>query len=169
MYVRQLLFTIQCVFVLAEHGVAPTKLTHKELKAQESRTQALPSNSFRYDDDVDEDEDEDEDDDEDDDGDDDDDDDDNNDDNEATAPTAPPEPIGDEAFVDQLTTTTAIVTTTERAFVIRINNGKAAYVNVKRGGASGELVEVQGALVEGDVIVKRGTDELREGTPLRGK
>ena len=64
---------------------------------------------------------------------------------------------------------TAIVTTTERAFVIRINNGKAAYVNVKRGGASGELVEVQGALVEGDVIVKRGTDELREGTPLRGK
>ena len=64
---------------------------------------------------------------------------------------------------------TAIVTTTERAFVIRITNGKAVYVNVKRGGASGELVEVQGALVEGDVIVKRGTDELREGTPLRGK
>ena len=64
---------------------------------------------------------------------------------------------------------TAIVTTTERAFVIRITNGKAAYVNVKRGGASGELVEVQGALIEGDVIVKRGTDELREGAPLRGK
>ena len=64
---------------------------------------------------------------------------------------------------------TAIVTTTERSFVIRVTNGKAAYVNVKRGVASGELVEVQGALAEGDVIVKRGTDELREGTPLRGK
>lgn len=64
---------------------------------------------------------------------------------------------------------TAIVTTTEHAFVIRIVNGKAAYVNVKRGAANGELVEVQGALAAGDVIVKRGTDELREGTALRAK
>lgn len=64
---------------------------------------------------------------------------------------------------------TAIVTTTERSFVIRITNGKAAYVNVKRGAASGDLVEVQGLLAEGDVLVKRGTDELREGTALRAK
>lgn len=64
---------------------------------------------------------------------------------------------------------TAVVTTTERSFVIRISDGKAAYVNVKRGAASGELVEVQGALAEGDVVVRRGTDELREGTPLRAK
>ena len=64
---------------------------------------------------------------------------------------------------------TAIVTTTERSFVIRLMDGKAAYVNVKRGAASGDLVEVQGALSEGDVIVKRGTDELREGTALRAK
>ncbi|MBY0507410.1 MAG: efflux RND transporter periplasmic adaptor subunit [Bryobacteraceae bacterium] len=64
---------------------------------------------------------------------------------------------------------TAIVTTTERSFVIRITGGKATYVNVKRGAASGELVEVQGALAVDDVIVKRGTDELREGTPVRAK
>lgn len=64
---------------------------------------------------------------------------------------------------------TAIVTTTERSFVIRLTGGKAAYVNVKKGAAAGEMVEVQGALAEGDVIVKRGTDELREGTALRGK
>ena len=63
----------------------------------------------------------------------------------------------------------AIVTTTERSFVIRVTAGKTAYVNVKRGAASGELVEVQGALAVDDVIVKRGTDELREGTAVRVK
>ena len=64
---------------------------------------------------------------------------------------------------------TAIVTTTERSFVIRVTQGKAAYVEVKRGAASGDLVEVEGPLAEGDVIVRRGTDELREGTVLRAK
>jgi membrane fusion protein (multidrug efflux system) len=63
----------------------------------------------------------------------------------------------------------AIVTTTERSFVIRVVQGKATYVDVKRGAASGDLVEVQGALAEGDSIVRRGTDELREGTAVRPK
>jgi RND family efflux transporter MFP subunit len=60
---------------------------------------------------------------------------------------------------------TAIVTTTERTFVIRVNGGKAEWVNVIRGIASGDLVEVMGALNEGDVIVKRATDEIRDGSP----
>jgi membrane fusion protein, multidrug efflux system len=57
----------------------------------------------------------------------------------------------------------SIVTTNERQFVIRVNDGVAEWVDVKRGAAAGELIEVLGALRPGDLIVRRGTDELREG------
>lgn len=61
----------------------------------------------------------------------------------------------------------SIVTTTERTFVIRVKDGRAEWVTVRRGVASGGQVEVLGALRPGDLIVKQGTDELREGTALR--
>jgi len=61
---------------------------------------------------------------------------------------------------------TAIVTTTERTFVIRVTNGKAEWVTVKKGAAAGDLVEVAGNLKAGDVVVKRATDEIRDGSPL---
>jgi multidrug efflux pump subunit AcrA (membrane-fusion protein) len=60
----------------------------------------------------------------------------------------------------------SIVTTSERVFVIRLKEGKAEWVNVERGNASGDLVEVLGPLHEGDLVVRRGSDELRPGTPL---
>jgi hypothetical protein len=62
---------------------------------------------------------------------------------------------------------TAVVTTTERTFVIRAENGKAKWVNVSKGPASGDLVEVMGPLREGDRVVLRATDEIREGAALR--
>jgi RND family efflux transporter MFP subunit len=59
---------------------------------------------------------------------------------------------------------TSIVTTTERTFVVRVaSDGTVEWVNVGRGARVGELVEVFGALKDGDAIVRRGTDELREG------
>ncbi len=61
---------------------------------------------------------------------------------------------------------TAVASNTERTFVIRVENGKAKYVNVRRGPAQGELVEVAGALVEGDRVILRATDEIREGTVI---
>src|SRR5712691_7411068 len=61
---------------------------------------------------------------------------------------------------------TTIVTTTERTFVIRVNNGVAQWVNVGRGARIGDLIEVFGALKEGDTIVRRGTDEIREGAKV---
>src|SRR6266516_2113788 len=61
---------------------------------------------------------------------------------------------------------TSIVTTTERTFVVRINNGVAQWVNVSRGARVGELIEVFGALKDGDTIVRRGTDEIREGAKV---
>jgi membrane fusion protein, multidrug efflux system len=58
---------------------------------------------------------------------------------------------------------TSIVTTTERTFVVRVTNGVAQWVNVSRGARVGDLIEVFGALKEGDTVVRRGTDEIREG------
>ena len=64
---------------------------------------------------------------------------------------------------------TAIVTTTERTFVIRVNNGTAGWVNVSRGARVGDLIEVFGALKDGDTIVRRGTDEIREGAKVNSQ
>src|SRR6266513_2580313 len=61
---------------------------------------------------------------------------------------------------------TSIVTTTERTFVIRVNAGVAQWVNVSRGARVGDLIEVFGALKEGDTIVRRGTDEVRDGVKV---
>jgi RND family efflux transporter MFP subunit len=63
---------------------------------------------------------------------------------------------------------TTIVTTTERTFVVRITgDGSVDWVNVTRGARVGDLVEVFGALKEGDTIARRGTDELRQGTKVK--
>lgn len=64
---------------------------------------------------------------------------------------------------------TSIVTTTERTFVIRLREGKAEWVTVSRGAPAGELVEVFGGLEPGDTIVRRASDEIREGTRLEAR
>jgi len=64
---------------------------------------------------------------------------------------------------------TSIVTTTERTFVIRFNAGVAQWVNVSRGARVGDLIEVFGALKDGDTIVRRGTDEIREGAKVNAQ
>jgi hypothetical protein len=62
---------------------------------------------------------------------------------------------------------TAVVTTTERTFVVREKNGRAEWINVQKGAAEGDLIRVIGPLQEGDMVVKRATDEIREGTTLK--
>ena len=62
---------------------------------------------------------------------------------------------------------TSVVTTTERTFVIRDQNGRAQWVDVKKGAGEGDLVEVVGSLKPGDQILRRPTDEIRDGTPLK--
>jgi len=64
---------------------------------------------------------------------------------------------------------TAIASNTERAFVIRVTNGRAEWVNVSRGVAQGDLVEAMGALQAGDVIIRRATDEIRDGSVVQTK
>ena len=64
---------------------------------------------------------------------------------------------------------TSVVTTTERTFVIRDQNGRAQWVNVKKGVTEGDLVEIIGNLKPGDMIVRRANDELREGSALQAR
>ncbi len=59
---------------------------------------------------------------------------------------------------------TSIVTTSERVFVIRVKEGAAEWVDVKKGPAQGDLIEIIGPLKDGDTVLKRGSDEIREGT-----
>jgi hypothetical protein len=61
----------------------------------------------------------------------------------------------------------SVVTTTERTFVIRDKNGRAEWVDVRKGVADGDLVEVAGDLKAGDRVVQRATDEIREGDPIK--
>lgn len=64
---------------------------------------------------------------------------------------------------------TAVVVTTERTFVIRVKDGVAEWVNVSRGANVGEMVEVFGPLSAGEMVVRRASDELREGTRVTAK
>ena len=60
----------------------------------------------------------------------------------------------------------SIKATSERIFVVRVNNGIAEWVDVRRGGQEGDLVEVFGNLKAGDRILERATDEMRPGTKV---
>ncbi len=61
---------------------------------------------------------------------------------------------------------TSVVTTTERTFVITAVDGHAHWIDVRKGPAAGEQVAIRGPIAEGQLVVKRATDEIREGTPL---
>jgi membrane fusion protein, multidrug efflux system len=61
----------------------------------------------------------------------------------------------------------AVVTTTERTFVIRNHEGRAEWVDVKKGVVEGDLIEVFGNLKPGDLVVRRANDEIREGAALQ--
>jgi membrane fusion protein, multidrug efflux system len=63
----------------------------------------------------------------------------------------------------------AFVTTQERLFVIRVKDGKAEWVNVKKGFALPDKTEVLGAIQSGDTIVKNANEEIRDGSIIKTK
>jgi RND family efflux transporter MFP subunit len=65
-----------------------------------------------------------------------------------------------------LVPSTSVVSTTERTFVITATNGHAHWVDVRKGPALGEQVAIRGNIKQGEKVVKRASDEIREGTPL---
>ncbi len=60
----------------------------------------------------------------------------------------------------------AIVTSTEGKYVIRIENDKTQYVNVQEGNSQNDSTEVFGSLHAGDKIVVHANNEIREGLAI---
>jgi membrane fusion protein (multidrug efflux system) len=75
-----------------------------------------------------------------------------------------PLPSRDSAFI---VPKTAVVTSTEKVFVVRITNHHAEWVEVKKGLQSKDLMEVYGDLKKGDKVAKQATDEIRNGSPVK--
>ncbi len=64
---------------------------------------------------------------------------------------------------------TAIVTSTEKVFIIKVVNKHAQWVDVKKGFSSGDFTEVYGDIKKGDSIVKQANEEIRDGSELKIK
>jgi RND family efflux transporter MFP subunit len=62
---------------------------------------------------------------------------------------------------------TAVVTSTEKVFVIRVKDGKTQWVNVQKGLGSGDNIEIYGEINPGDQIVKTATEEIRDGASVK--
>jgi len=62
---------------------------------------------------------------------------------------------------------TAVINSTERIFVIKLNNGTAQWVDVKTGREADGKVEVYGALTVGDTIVTAASEERRNGSSVK--
>ena len=60
----------------------------------------------------------------------------------------------------------AVATTLERTFVVRIRDGMVEWVDVRPGLFLGDRVEVFGELAEKDAVAVRGTDELKPGAKV---
>ena len=58
---------------------------------------------------------------------------------------------------------TSVVTTSERTFVVRVKDGSAEWVDVKKGPVQGDLIEIVGPIKDGDTVLRRGSDEIRQG------
>lgn len=58
----------------------------------------------------------------------------------------------------------AIVTTQEKKFVIRITNGVTQWVDIRAGFNIGDKQEIFGDIHPGDILVLKGTEELKPGT-----
>jgi RND family efflux transporter MFP subunit len=75
-----------------------------------------------------------------------------------------PTPAKDSTFI---VPKTAFVNSTEKIFVIRVNNGKAEWVYVKPGREASGKIEVYGNLNPGDTLLKVASDEIRDGSDLK--
>lgn len=62
---------------------------------------------------------------------------------------------------------TAVVTSTERKYVIVVREGRTAKVDVSTGNEGSSRIEVLGELKAGDQVVVNANDEIKEGVPLK--
>lgn len=62
---------------------------------------------------------------------------------------------------------TAVATSTEKVFVVKVVNHKAEWVDVKKGLEANGQVEVYGNIKPGDQVVKNASDEIRDGSTVK--
>lgn len=62
---------------------------------------------------------------------------------------------------------TAVVSATEKIFVIKKQQGMAKWVEVKKGRESNGKTEIYGDLNQGDTIITTGSEEIRDGSVIR--
>ncbi|WP_259066733.1 efflux RND transporter periplasmic adaptor subunit [Mucilaginibacter sp. X4EP1] len=77
-----------------------------------------------------------------------------------------PLPAHDSTFI---VPKTAVVTSTEKVFIIKINNHRAEWVTVKKGVSTSDKTEVYGDVKAGDVVVKQASEEIRDGSTVKEK
>ena len=65
-----------------------------------------------------------------------------------------------------LVPSTAVATSLEKKFVIRLRNGQAEWVDVRTGFNQNDKIEIFGAIQEGDILLLGATDEIKPGTKL---
>ncbi len=76
-----------------------------------------------------------------------------------------PLPAGDSTYV---VPKSAVATSTEKVFVIKVVDHKAVWVDVKKGLTNGDSVEIFGGdLKADDKLVKSASDEIRNGSTLK--
>ena len=61
----------------------------------------------------------------------------------------------------------AVITSTERKYVIVVRDGKTAKVNVTTGNENSNLIEIVGAVQPGEEVVANPNDEIKEGITLK--
>ncbi|KPE49798.1 efflux RND transporter periplasmic adaptor subunit [Chryseobacterium indologenes] len=61
----------------------------------------------------------------------------------------------------------AVVESNMGIYVIKNENGKAKFIPVRKGRILNDTVEVFGELSEGDTIIKKGSEEILEGTSIK--
>ena len=75
-----------------------------------------------------------------------------------------PLPARDSSFV---VPKSAVVTSTEKVFVIKLNGGKAQWLDVKKGREADGKMEIFGPLTIGDSIITAASEEIRNGSMIR--
>ena len=75
-----------------------------------------------------------------------------------------PLPSRDSAFI---VPKTAVVTSTEKVFIIKVADNHLQWIDVKKGLISGDFMEVYGDVKDGDEVVKKASEEMRSGSPAK--
>jgi len=61
---------------------------------------------------------------------------------------------------------TAVISSQENVYVIKVKDGRAAKIPVQTGRTVNEDIEIFGAVAPGDTLVKKASDEIREGEQI---